>query len=454
VQAAEHEETLFPVEHGIDENPDRDCNICHGAFDTFTEFDCLPCHTHNREDSDRSHQRIPGYEPVSRSCLACHPMGDAEGLDHEAVFPIAEGPHSEVGCDACHLEAGPGGSYEAVSCIDCHDHAEQPSEDQHGRVPAFEWTTEDCLACHPQGVSVGHDHDDRFLIRSGPHLPTPCGGCHPGAAELEYGPFTCVDCHDHTEPTSVEQHGRVPEFEWVTERCVTCHPNGLARGDDHDERFPIRSGPHEETPCSGCHLAALSDDYDRYTCVDCHDHAEAAMAEQHEGIERYTWLTQACRRCHPTGEGYAFEDHQELFPIGPESSHPEQTCADCHPRGYSDYTCVECHPHRRELMEEEHRRKRDFEWDTPRCKECHPDGLIMTTERHFSAFPIRGRHRRHTCQDCHPNPETYFDYVCVECHTGEHNCARMDREHRELGNRYYCTSAYCLRCHEDGRADD
>ena len=454
VERDEHDDSLFPMEHGIDENPKRDCDICHGAFDTFTEFDCLPCHTHDRQDSDRTHRRIPGYEPVSRSCLGCHPMGDAEGLDHEAVFPIAAGPHAEVGCGDCHLEAGPGGSYESFTCVECHDHAEQLSVGQHGRVPDFEWTTERCFACHPDGASAGRDHDQRFLIRSGPHVETPCAGCHLKAGEPDYSAHTCVDCHDHVEQRSVEQHVRVADFEWTTERCRACHPDGKALGGDHDARFPIRSGPHAETLCAGCHPAAGANDYEPHTCVDCHDHDEPSMAEVHAGIDTYRWTTEACRGCHPTGEGYELEDHNDLFPIGPGTAHHEQQCADCHPRGFRDYTCVECHPHARELMEQEHARKREFEWDSPRCKECHPDGKVMTAQRHGAAFPLRGDHRRLTCQQCHPNPETYFDYICIECHTGEHTCNRMDREHRELGNRYYCTNAYCLRCHEDGRADD
>ena len=105
-------------------------------------------------------------------------------------------------------------------------------------------------------------------------------------------------------------------------------------------------------------------------------------------------------------------------------------------------------------MATEHARKQGYVWQSPKCKECHPDGLIISRQRHEPYFPVvSGRHARYSCEQCHLDPETYFDYSCIECHTGEHTCARMDRVHSGEVRNYRCANDQCYRCHPRGRAE-
>jgi len=377
VTRSDHDAHYFPTDHGREENPKRDCNVCHGAFDSFRDFDCLPCHTHDKAWSDEHHSRIAGYESSSRACLDCHPMGQSAEIEHERLFPIAAGAHSQLDCEACHT-----------------------------LLPA------------------------------------------------DYLPMSCKDCHEHSAPVAEPQHEKVDSYRWETEGCLQCHPRGESPGQGHDERFPIRAGAHAGLLCLDCHPQATAQRaYEPLTCVGCHNHGETLMNERHGGLAGYRWATEACLECHPKGEP-ASVDHSQFFPIGAGSTHPDALCRDCHPDSLGTASCVGCHEHRQDLMDDEHALKPEYGYSSPECLRCHPDGQVMTVTRHSPFFPVRtGRHARYTCAQCHRDPDTYMTFHCIECHTGEHSCARMDAQHRR-NSRYACENTRCYDCHPRGVEDD
>jgi hypothetical protein len=54
-----------------------DCNICHGAFATFAQYDCTACHEHDQPTMDAVHlgaAPVPGYVYSATSCYQCHPQ--------------------------------------------------------------------------------------------------------------------------------------------------------------------------------------------------------------------------------------------------------------------------------------------------------------------------------------------------------------------------------------------
>ena len=63
--------TYFPIVTG---NHALDCSVCHGAHDTFTQFDCIPCHELN--DTVALHPNVPNFAYRSSSCYSCHPTGE------------------------------------------------------------------------------------------------------------------------------------------------------------------------------------------------------------------------------------------------------------------------------------------------------------------------------------------------------------------------------------------
>lgn len=85
-------ETVFPLKTG-EHHRNVDCNSCHGAFDTFTRYDCLGCHL--APDVDPKHEGVAGYVYESPACYACHPTGDCpnrgpgEHCDHANAGTLA-----------------------------------------------------------------------------------------------------------------------------------------------------------------------------------------------------------------------------------------------------------------------------------------------------------------------------------------------------------------------------
>ena len=177
-----------------------------------------------------------------------------------------------------------------------------------------------CTACH--GAQIGT-------------LPTVCSGCHePDRPAQHYG-GECNDCHsedgwelavaDHTlfpldgghdGPTCLDCHVE-DDFGAADPRCTSCHsrPSGHFAGAcedchsiadwgdaaiDHDELFPV---PHRGVDdCVDCHLSAGSGDYGSFSCIDCHEHRQSEMDDEHEGeVNGYVWQSNACLNCHPDG---------------------------------------------------------------------------------------------------------------------------------------------------------
>src|ERR671931_1921592 len=63
-------EAFFPITQGP--HAGADCRSCHGAADSFTQFNCTSCHEHDRQFSDAAHHAlIPGYAFAPTSCVTC-----------------------------------------------------------------------------------------------------------------------------------------------------------------------------------------------------------------------------------------------------------------------------------------------------------------------------------------------------------------------------------------------
>lgn len=218
--------------------------------------------------------------------------------------------------------------------------------------------------------------------------------------------------------------------------------------EQHTDRFPITTGEHAGMDCNRCH--GDFDTFREFSCVTCHDHAQEVTDPQHEGIPGYVFERRSCYQCHPTGDKAAVDFHQDLFPIGPSSTHPEQVCADCHldVTDATVVTCIDCHSHEETPMAETHQAVDDYRWETAACLSCHPTGVGVDREGHAPLFPIADgtKHQETECNECHTNPSDQRDVACIECH--EHERGDTDGEHSEVGNYSYSSSG-CLRCHYD-----
>jgi hypothetical protein len=238
-----------------------DCFACHAPFRGTPPERCMNCHALDKigitttagaplapeQGRTRFHQALA--EP---SCASCH--GDHRGPD--ATKALVAFSHE--------LVAPPARS----ACIDCHANR-TPADDLH-RLAA-----PSCGQCH------------------GTEAWTPAHFDH---ASLAAGARArCVSCHESARPKD-SLHGAAGDD------CLSCHGTTAWKPAtfDHEKYFRF-DRHHPASECRACH----PQQFDRYTCYGCHEHAPARIAAEHreEGIAAF----EDCVRCHRSGSEHEVE---------------------------------------------------------------------------------------------------------------------------------------------------
>lgn len=220
---------------------------------------------------------------------------------------------------------------------------------------------------------------------------------------------------------------------------------------NHGTIFPIDSGAvHNRPDCDACHGGTST--FLEFTCVTCHEHAQAHTDSLHQGVDDYAWGATTCYDCHPDGT-IAGVDHEPIFPIGAGAAHAGRRCSECHtvPGDRRAFSCVTCHDHSAGLMDPAHAGVAGYQFDSAACLSCHPRAEVMTPVRHQPFFPIASGRHALACGECHTTAGDFRRFECILCHT--HTCAETDPRHREVGD-YSCVSSECYRCHPTGRGED
>ena len=210
---------------------------------------------------------------VAAMVYACDPW---TGAGQGNSYPLI-GEHADVSCEGC-PEITQGIGLLPTACERCHlDDKPDPHPD------------DPCEECHtPMGwLDIQVDHD--FFPLEDAHELSPCTTCHGEDGYFTLDP-ACSSCHEADRP---DDH-----FDGAD--CEPCHtPTDWDDADfDHDEYFPI---PHEgEGDCGDCHLN--DDGYETFSCIDCHEHNQDDMDDEHDEEGDYVWASWACLDCHPDGE--------------------------------------------------------------------------------------------------------------------------------------------------------
>ncbi|HEX5757644.1 MAG TPA: hypothetical protein VF121_00460 [Thermoanaerobaculia bacterium] len=238
------------------------------------------------------------HGPLQVGCEHCHspegwtPLRRPLPFDHgkETGFPLLKS-HSAVACLGCHEDLR--FAFVPTACADCH-------ENVHQATLGF-----DCQACHTPGG--WHDREGIFAIHAasllpltGAHATLDCVACHREAPPFEHAatPVACVDCHLEDFRRAVPDHVRLG----FPRTCGECHDTfDFANADfsQHDQLFPIFSGPHRGVwnSCSECHPGG----FQSFTCLTCHEHRRSEMDDEHDDVRGYRYESSACLACHPTG---------------------------------------------------------------------------------------------------------------------------------------------------------
>jgi len=218
---AENFHMFFPLEgkHDI-----HDCAECHLSEDYDSASpECVSCHM-----DDFLVTTSPNHEDLGfgTDCAKCHLGDDWEPAlfpDHD-MFPLV-GKHDIQDCAACHDVT----DYSNISseCIFCHQDDFNNTDSPNHVESGF---NEECVLCHTGDTwdEASYDlHDDLFFpIFSGEHEDEwdSCNECHLGP---DYSTFSCIDCHEHDNPSRLAQdHRDEDDYVYESEACYSCHPDG------------------------------------------------------------------------------------------------------------------------------------------------------------------------------------------------------------------------------------
>ncbi|WP_319592237.1 hypothetical protein [uncultured Draconibacterium sp.] len=411
-----------------------DCKACHTTL-VFSEAksNCIDCHNDMHNNT------------VGLDCSRCHDsqswlVSNITEIHQTSRFPLL-GAHNSVDCSACHtsaslLEFQPLG----VECIDCH-RQDYYATTAPNHVEAGYST--DCMECHQidafSWAAQGINHD--FFPLTKGHANTSCTQCHTSGA-FEPVSTDCFSCHESDYAAATNPSHQNSGF---TTQCTDCHTTepgwSPAEFSIHDDfYFPIYSGEHrgEWNDCFDCHTQ--QNNYSLFSCIDCHEHNQNEMDDEHRGINGYSYNSLACFACHPLGrEEGAFNHDVTGFPL--KGAHIQNDCLSCHTEGFSgtSSSCNSCHiSNYNEAANPSHLSA----GISQECETCHDEeGWSPSLFDHTvtSGFELTGGHSDRQCVDCHLGTTTAADPACISCHQENYNSAE-----NHLASNY---PTDCLQCH-------
>jgi hypothetical protein len=269
---------------------DAACLLCHndrGPVQQFAARGCGGCH------------QDPHLGRLGSNCQDCHDetlwrARDAIAQHDRTRFPLV-GAHAAAACFRCHPGAQVGnfaGAY--VECRQCH-------ADDYARaaVPnhAAAGLPMTCSDCHrPTGWAPAEfAHAASFPLQQG-HAGRRCQECH--ANNLFVGTASdCASCHLDTWQQTTNPNHALAGFPTT---CQQCHSTARWGGATFNHPFPITSGVHAGLGCASCHTTPANPT--AFSCIDCHDHNQAEMADEHDEVAGYVWASASCLACHPNGQ--------------------------------------------------------------------------------------------------------------------------------------------------------
>ena len=337
--------------------------------------DCVACH---QADYDAHH----AGSNFPTTCLSCHAPDKWTGavFDHAGLagYALVEA-HAAAPCASCHTIPGYALKFAKPAsrddCVACH----QTDYDGHHTGSSFPTT---CLNCHSQttwqGAKFDHGASTGFALE-GPHTPLQCVSCHavPGYALLFPKPGNqddCVACHQGDYDANHGASG-------FPTTCLTCHARTAWKPATVDhvtigKGFQLL-GAHSVASCSACHsmpsyALLFPTPAGQNDCYACHQ-ANYATAHAAQGYRT------TCAGCHTVTawSPSTFNHDTQAFPIY-TGKHREAwtSCAQCHtvPSNILVFSCLTCHVHSQTAMDDKHKGRQGYAYDSNACLSCHPTG--------------------------------------------------------------------------------
>jgi hypothetical protein len=433
----DHNTTQFPLTGA---HINADCNSCHSQTFSGTPSACIECH---REDFNATINPNHASLGISNECQTCHNTTAwiPSSFNHSLTEFELLGEHALVNCSSCHEGTTSGLNKECVSChLDDYNASVNPNHTALA-IPT------DCQSCHTPTANwepaLFPIHNNYYeLVGAHTLISNDCATCHNG--NYVTTPNVCFGCHqDEYNNTDNPPHASA---NFSTE-CQTCHSQNSwspATFDHDNQYFPIYSGKHKDKwdVCTDCHTNP--NNFSVFSCIDCHEHRQSKMDEEHEGVTGYVYSSPACLSCHPDGrKDNAFNHSLSDFPL--TGAHTTVDCIQCHSGGYSGTStvCYDCHQSNYNNASNPNHQSLTI---STACNDCHttnPGWEPALFPQHNQYFELSGRHSEiaNNCYSCHSGNYTATTSECAGCHLDNYNTA-VNPNHAAAG-----IPTDCQTCH-------
>ena len=416
-----HLVSRFPLEG---RHKQANCIDCHSSVNNLVfeplGVECIDCHLVDYQAAKQPDHIAAGF---SNDCQDCHQITDSDWskvkVTHD-FFPLVGG-HNLSNCFDCHNQ----NSFEGLTqdCFTCHQNDFNATTDPNHISAGF---TIDCVQCHTTNpdwkpASFG-DHDNFFqLVGAHKLIENDCNKCH----ETGYSntPDQCYDCHLNNYNSTTNPNHQSAGFETDCESCHTSVAWQPASFDHDNQFFPIYSGKHnnEWNECSDCHTNTSN--YQVFSCITCHEHNQADMNKEHDGINGYAYESSACFACHPNGDGEGGFNHSTTnFPL--TGVHITSQCNDCHTNGYEGTSseCSDCHTNDFQNSTNPNHQQLDLALNCMECHTTNPDWQPASFAVHNDFYLIEGAHTAiaNDCSSCHSGNYNNTGDLCNDCHNNDY----------------------------------
>ena len=362
--AFNHNETNFPLTGG---HISVDCIECHANGYAGTPTECVACHLDDyNQTTDPNHVA----EGLPTNCAVCHNEQSWEPsiFDHnQTAFPL-HGAHVSADCIDCHADGYEG---TPTDCFACHEQDYNNTTDPNHSLEGF---STECAVCHSENAwePAVFDHNQTAFPLNGAHISVDCIECH--ADGYEGTPTDCFACHEQDFNNTTDPDHSLEGF---TTDCAMCHSENAwepANFDHSQTDFPL-NGAHASVDCNQCHVDGFEGT--PTNCFACH---EQDYNQANNPNHSSAGFPIECESCHSeTAWTPSTFDHDGMyFPIYSGNHNNEwDDCNECHttPGNFTAFSCIDCHEHNDPGdMADEHDDEDDYQYSSPACYSCHPNG--------------------------------------------------------------------------------
>ena len=345
------------------------CDGCH-KNQTFQRgsVTCFSCHAEDYR-SARSPNHVTAGFPTS--CEACHQASHSSWsqarFNHNSSFPLS-GVHTTQSCASCHKNNVYKGT--PRECVGCHRAQYDRTANPPHAAAGFPTTCESChRAVDANWSRAAFNHAGYFAL-VGVHAAQPCTACHRNNV-YRGTPRDCVGCHRDNYNRTTNPNHAAAGFPTTCEQCHNPAAGGWSSSFDHTRFYPLL-GRHLAAACTSCHKNNVYRGTPQ-DCYPCHGpQYDATTRPSH----RAAGFPTACVTCHRASDSSWNQGrfNHTWFPAT-SGRHAGRACSECHqdPNNYKVFQCTTaCHP--RSKVDDIHRGRSGYRYESPACYSCHPTG--------------------------------------------------------------------------------